>query len=248
MLQLDLRPGDGLGPFRIGEHQSLIVHSTDIILGSSLWSILALVRQPQSKTLFPSVNIIYDTVSPSTSIIIVHLHPYIDLLFTGNGQRLHTIVVRRLRHGLPASPKPAVYSIGSSGTSASSLSNRSRVGVGGSALTLKYKHTIVSSPDEVLRKFGVMKSFGPTYEGDLMKYPGISFSIFDEDGASSTAALMRATVGLSVDESKRSEVKKIVISQKTQEGGEVDAFDEVLECPVMDGDLSSVRLNVRLSK
>ena len=80
-----------------------------------------------------------------------------------------------------------------------------------------------------------------------MKYPGISFSIFDEDGAASTAALMRATVGLSVDESKRSEVRKIVISQKTQEGGEVDAFDEVLECPVMDDDLSSVRLNVCLS-
>jgi len=90
-----------------------------------------------------------------------------------------------------------------------------------------------------------MKSFGPTYEGDLMKYPGISFSIFDEDGAVSATALMRTTGNLSAEESKKSEVKKIVITQKTPEGSEVDAFDEVLECSVMDGDLSSVCLKVR---
>lgn len=75
-----------------------------------------------------------------------------------------------------------------------------------------------------------------------MKYPGIMFSIFDEDGAPSTAALMRATAGVSVDESKRAEVKKIIITQKVPEGGDVDAFDEVLECPAMEGDLSSVIL------
>jgi len=134
----------------------------------------------------------------------------------------------------------------SPGTSASS-SARSRVGVGGSALTLRYKHATISSPDEVLRKFGVMKSFGPTYEGDLMKYPGIAFSIFDEDGIPSSAvAVMRPPSGgvVSVDESKRAEVKKIIITQKSPEGGEVDAFDEVLECPVMEGDLSSVSLIV----
>ena len=216
----------------------------NLVTGASLWTILTLVRQPQSKTLFPSVNILYDTTSPSNSIIVVHLHPHIDLLFSGKGQRLHTIVVRRLRHGLPNSPKPAIHSLGNTpGTSVGS-SARSPLSLGGSALILRYKNTTVLSPDEVLRKFGVMKNFGPTYEGDLMKYPGIMFSIYDEDVAPSTAALMRTPGGMSVDESKRAEVKKIIITQKLPEGGEVDAFDEVLECPAMEGDLNSVSLRV----
>lgn len=107
-------------------------------------------------------------------------------------------------------------------------------------MILRYKHTIISSPDEVLRRAGVMKSFGPTYEGDVMKYPGVSF-IFEDDAS---AALLRGPK-LSADENKRVEVKKISITQRTVGSDEVDAFDEVQESPVMDGDLRSVVLKVR---
>ena len=206
------------------------------VSGASLWSIIALVREPHSKTLFPSVKVVYDTDSPAISAIIVHLHPYIDLLFSGKGQRLHTIAIRHLRHGLPTSPKQAPQPLGMAVGSATS-SSKSRGG--GSSLILRYKHTIISSPDEVLRRAGVMKSFGPTYEGDVMKYPGVSF-IFEDDAS---AALLRSP-RLSADENKRVEVKKISITQRTVGGDEVDAFDEVLESPVMDGDLRSVVLKV----
>jgi hypothetical protein len=121
------------------------------------------------------------------------------------------------------------------GSAASSSQSRG----GGSSLILRYKHTIISSPDEVLRRSGVMKSFGPTYEGDVMKYPGVSF-IFEDDAS---AALLRSP-RLTADENKRVEVKKISITQRTVGGDEVDAFEEVLESPVMDGDLRSVVLKV----
>ncbi|PVF99968.1 hypothetical protein CPB86DRAFT_774038 [Serendipita vermifera] len=223
MLQLDLRPAEGLGPFK---------------LGASLWSILALVRQPQSKTYFPSVNILYDTTSPASSITIVHLHPYIDLLFSGRGQRLHTIAIRRLRHGLPSSPRMVSQSLGmTAGSSASST--RSRGVGGGSSLTLRYKNVIISSPDETLRRSGVMKNFGPTYEGDTMKYPGITFLFEDVAGA----AVIRTNRATSPDEQKRTEVKKILITQRGSGDIEADPFDEVTECSVMDGELQTVKLH-----
>jgi hypothetical protein len=128
------------------------------------------------------------------------------------------------------------------GSSASS--NRSRgVGGGGSGLTLRYKNVIVSSPDETLRRSGVMKSFGPTYEGDTMKYPGIVF-LFDDVAGGAVIRTSRAT---NPDEHKRAEVKKIIISQRGAGDIEADPFEEVAECPVMDGELRTVKLQVSLS-
>lgn len=208
-----------------------------MLSGASLWSIIALVRQPHSKTLFPSVKVLYDTTGPAASVIIVHLHPYIDLLFSGKGQRLHTIAVRHLRHGLPTSPRQVPQPLGVPvGSAASSTKSRG----GGSSLIVRYKQTIISSPDEVLRRAGVMKNFGPTYSGDIMKYPGISF-MFEDDAS----APLIPSPKPSADESKRAEVKKINITQRSGTGEEVDAFEEVQECSVMDGDLRSVVLKVR---
>lgn len=43
-------------------------------------------------------------------------------------------------------------------------------------LTLRYKDAILSSPEDVLVRLGVNRTFGPTYPGDDLRYPGVSFS------------------------------------------------------------------------
>ncbi|KAF8607709.1 hypothetical protein BDV93DRAFT_519726 [Ceratobasidium sp. AG-I] len=86
-LDLDLRPGSGLGPFE---------------LGTSLFDILAFLRRPSPPT-FPSVSVKFDTAQPAVSPIILHLRPHLDLLFTRHTQRLHTISLslRRNAHSHP---------------------------------------------------------------------------------------------------------------------------------------------------
>ncbi|KAG8745755.1 hypothetical protein FRC10_007016 [Ceratobasidium sp. 414] len=81
-LDLELRPGSGLGPFE---------------LGSSLFDVLALLRRP-SPPVFPSVSVKFDTAQPAVSPIILHLRPHLDLLFTRHTQRLHTISLSLLRN------------------------------------------------------------------------------------------------------------------------------------------------------
>ncbi|KAI0774220.1 UPF0183-domain-containing protein [Fomes fomentarius] len=82
-LELDLRPGSGLGMFEIG---------------TSLWSVLDVLRGMQH--FFPQVDVKYDPDSPTTPIIL-HLRPHLDLLFSGYQQRLHTISVKKLRDQHP---------------------------------------------------------------------------------------------------------------------------------------------------
>ncbi|KIJ56608.1 hypothetical protein M422DRAFT_22762 [Sphaerobolus stellatus SS14] len=140
-LEYDLAPGHGLGPF---------------VLGTSLWTVLEYLRE--AKVSFPQVNVKYDSENPVTSPVILHLLPYIDLLFSGHSQRLHTISVRRLRpvrQGMP--------------------------------LILRYRNETLASSDQPLRKAGVTKYFGPTYPGDTMRYPGIWFG-FLEDGEEMNAS------------------------------------------------------------
>lgn len=74
-LELELRPGSGIGQFE---------------LGTSLFDVLASLRQP-SPPLFPSVSVKFDTTQPAVSPIILHLRPHLDLQFTRHTQRLHTI-------------------------------------------------------------------------------------------------------------------------------------------------------------
>jgi hypothetical protein len=77
----------------------------------------------------------------------------------------------------------------------------------------------------------VRRTFGPTYEGEDLRYPGVWFS-FDEGS--------RQPTGQADD--RQLEVKTITICQYN--GQELDAFDEVLECPVMCGDISSAVVKV----
>jgi len=82
-LDLDLRPGDGVGSF---------------VLGSSLWTIVNYLRDKTA--LFPQVEVKYDPDAPATPVI-VHVRPHIDLLFSPIHQRLHTIALRNLHEQPP---------------------------------------------------------------------------------------------------------------------------------------------------
>jgi hypothetical protein len=189
------------------------------LIGSSLWTILDQIRGLQH--FFPQVDIKYDTESPVTTPIILHLRPHLDLLFSGYHQRLHLISVRRLRDHHPP-------------------------------ITLRYqqagKDVVLSGPNEILKKLGVSRTFGPTYPGDDLKYPGVWFS-FEEDGqpGSSTA---RFEAGRNNEKNrqaddKMNEVKKVVVCQKAGENEERDALDEVTESEVMDGDISRAIVKAR---
>ncbi|CAE6485330.1 unnamed protein product [Rhizoctonia solani] len=134
-LDLDLRPGLGIGPFE---------------LGASLFDVLDSLRRPSPPT-FPSVSVKHDTTSPASSPIILHLRPYLDLLFTRQTQRLHTISL--------------------------SLHRNSQVNI---PLVLNYKNEVLSGPDVVPRRTTVQQMMGPTYKDERMRYPGVWFSFEDD--------------------------------------------------------------------
>jgi len=191
-LEYELLPGHSLGPF---------------VLGSSLWKVLEYLRE--AKVSHPQVNVKYDPENPVASPIILHVLPYLDLLFSGIYQRLHTIAVRRLH---PASL--------------------------GMPVMLRYRDTILAAPNRPLRKSGVTRYFGPTYSGDVMKYPGIWFA-FHEDGED-TSTGSKYNQG----DDRASEVKRVVIHQKGIEGQRPDSLDELVECEAMFEELSKVIVKV----
>lgn len=153
------------------------------------------------------MDVKYDPNSSSTTPVILHLRPHLDLLFSGYHQRLHTICLRKLRD-----PHPPV--------------------------TLRYKDTILSSSEVLLRRVDVRRTFGPTYSGDDLRYPGVWFS-FEEDGL--TQGLKGTN---SQPEDRMQEVKRVFVSQKGYDGKETDALDEVAECPSMVGDLARAIVKV----
>ena len=108
-------------------------------------------------------------------------------------------------------------------------------------LAMAYKKAILSSNEEVFRRVGVSRMFGPTYPGDDLRYPGVSFS-FEEDGRGET---LKSPVSLPDD--RQQEVKRVIISQKSIDGEQRDALDEVTECAVMAGELSQAILKVNNS-
>ncbi|CAE6405168.1 unnamed protein product [Rhizoctonia solani] len=134
-LDLDLRPGSGIGPFE---------------LGASLFDVLDFLRRPSPPT-FPSISVKYDTASPANSPIILHLRPYLDLLFTRRTQRLRTISLSLLRNSQIHIP-----------------------------LVLSYKNEVLSGPDVVPHRTTVQRMMGPTYKGEHMRYPGVWFSFEDD--------------------------------------------------------------------
>ncbi|KAI0677565.1 UPF0183-domain-containing protein [Trametes maxima] len=188
-LEVDVRPGSGLGMFEIG---------------TSLWNVLDTLRGLQHS--FPQVDVKYDPDTPTTPIIL-HLRPHLDLLFSGHHQRLHTISIKKLRD-----PNPP--------------------------LTLTYKNSVLSSSEDVLKRVGVSRVFGPTYPGDDLRYPGVSFS-FEEDSRGDT--LKSPTAQL---DDRQQEVKRVILSQKNPDNEPKDALDEVSECAAMAGELSRAIVKV----
>ena len=198
-LELDLRPGSGLGMFEIGMYSATSKQTgeVNIHIGASLWNVLDLLRGLQH--LFPQVDVKYDPDS-STTPILLHLRPHLDLLFSGYHQRLSTISVKKLRD-----PNPP--------------------------LTLTYKNSVLSSSEDALKRVGVSRMFGPTYPGDDLRYPGVSFS-FDEDPRGES---LKSPVTQPDD--RQQEVKRIIISEKNPDGVPKDVLDEVTECSAMTGEL-----------
>jgi hypothetical protein len=206
-LDVDIRPGLGLGRFEIGKDHLRSCKNQRINLephlGSSLWTVLDLLRSLQHA--FPQVDVKYDPDASSVTPIILHLRPHLDLLFSGKHQRLHTICLRKLRD-----PNPPV--------------------------TFRYRENALSSPEEVLRRVGVSRAFGPTYPGDDLRYPGVWFG-FEEDGIGEGLKGAQA-------EDRQQEVKRVLVSQKGNDGKDQDALDEVAECPIMTGDVKQAVVKV----
>ena len=105
-------------------------------------------------------------------------------------------------------------------------------------VTLKYKDTVLSSNDEVLIRVGVSRKFGPTYPGDDLRYPGVSFS-FEDDTIDGLKAVGKHS------EDRLQEVKKVIVNQKGADGEDRDALDEVTECPTMYGEIARAVVKVR---
>ena len=101
---------------------------------------------------------------------------------------------------------------------------------------LRYNDTVISSTEEVLRRVVVNRTFGPTYPGDELRYPGLWFSFEDDsiaEGIQGTPAVDR-----------EQEVKRVFISQKGNDGKGEDALGEVKECAAMEGDISRAIVKV----
>lgn len=186
------------------------------VTGSSLWTVLDSLRQGENQNCFPQVDVKFDPDSPTTPVIL-HLRPHLDLLFSGRHQRLHTICLRRLRD-----PNPPIV--------------------------LQYRSTILASTsrqsEQVLRRVGVSRAFGPTYPGDDLQYPGVWFS-FEEDGIQRRDSLTGGRERSPQPEDKTQEVKRVMVSQKSTSDDESDVLSEVQVCPVMRGDISQAIVKVR---
>lgn len=155
---------------------------------------------------FPQVDVKYDPDSATTPVIL-HLRPHLDLLFSGQQQRLHTICLKKLQD-----PHPPVI--------------------------LSYKGESLSSPQQVLRRVGVSRAFGPTYPGDDLRYPGAWFS-FEEDGRGESLKSPSPR-----PEDKMQEVKRVIVSQTSQDDVLEDVLSEVRECDPMQGDISEAIIQV----
>jgi hypothetical protein len=104
-------------------------------------------------------------------------------------------------------------------------------------VTLRYKSAVISTAADPLVRVHVSRTFGPTYPGDELKYPGIWFSFDDEVNEGFKG-------GVTHQEQRIQEVKRIFVEQKPVDGEERDALDEVLPCPIMHGDVSSAIIKV----
>ena len=98
---------------------------------------------------------------------------------------------------------------------------------------------MLSSNDEVLIRIGVSRKFGPTYQGNDIRYPGVTFSFEDDTIGDSLKAVVKHS------EDRSQEVKKVIINQKRADGEDRDALDEITECPTMYGEIARAVVKVR---
>lgn len=180
-------------------------------------------------TLYPRVEVKFDAAGDSAlSPILLRINPHLDLLFTALHQRLRLISLRRL-----TDPSPPIRLTYKDAELLSSLSTTS------------------SSDRGRLRRSDVSKHFGPTYPGDGLHYPGVSF-LFDEDGISGLGNLgggdslkKAASSPVSAEADDRyKEVKRVVVTQTTSDTAEHDALKEVEECEGMTGSIRKAILKV----
>ena len=94
-------------------------------------------------------------------------------------------------------------------------------------VTIRFKDKVLLGPDQILRRVDVSRVVGPTYEGEELRYPGVWFS-FDEQAIS--------------PQSQNQEIKALTVSQHS--GQDRHALEEVLECPVMCGDIARAVVKV----
>lgn len=172
-------------------------------LGMSLWKILEYLRE--NKVSYPQVKVTYDTDNPIVSPIVVRVLPSLDLIFSGYPQRLRSITLRQ--------PNSS--------------------GIGMPALVLRYKSAILAAPSHKLRKAGVINTFGPTYPGDIVRYPGVTFSCLDDVNELGTVQQQKPT------DSTTLEIQKIVV-QPIESTETDDTVNDIMEYPVMYGDISHV--------
>jgi len=102
-----------------------------------------------------------------------------------------------------------------------------------------------------LRRGLVHKEFGPTYPGEAMRYPGVWFA-FDEDGIrdGGAAQLLTKKQDTDAERERAQEVKRVVVCQGARvedgrEEGERDGLDEVIECPIMHGELKRAVVRIK---
>lgn len=189
-------------------------------IGAPLWTVLDLLRE--NTTRFPQVEVKFDQQQPALSPVVLHIRPHIDLLFSPRQQRLHTISVRKLRQ------------------SANSTTP--------TTLTLRYslhdvgETVILSSPNVTLRKSNVNKVFGPTYQSDVLSFPGVWFAFEEDVSPPRTVPSLPLSSSPPQGADRNAEVKRIVVCSRSKDTS--DPFGEAQYAPCMEGDVEKVTVEV----
>lgn len=111
-------------------------------------------------------------------------------------------------------------------------------------IALRYKDSVICSGGEPLIKIQISRTFGPTYPGDELRYPGVWFS-FDDD---TIGEGLKGSSSHAIADNRSKEVKRIIVTQKDAQDGDRDPLDEVTLCPVMYGDISRAVVKVGITE
>lgn len=105
-------------------------------------------------------------------------------------------------------------------------------------LTVGYKGAVLSAPGAEFRRKDASIAFGPTYEGDDLRYPGVRFCFAGDNATSPTAP--------SGQGDREQRVQRILVTQADADpnAGPRDPLSEVLPCTAMDGELAEAVVRV----